>query len=344
MGLSQMESKGPSRDVATAGRVVVKPSGPPLSTGDMPLPRQDRRTRRPRPPRVPLPHVTEDPRDATIHEARCHWHPDRETLISCSSCGTPICPDCARTAAVGLKCPDCAGGPRPGSPATLVRDLDVARRTGGAPLTVGIIIACVAIALVELAQGVSMSGANAGIAVDLGLFGPFVADGQWYRIITSAFVHAGLIHLVFNMMVLWWLGGALERYAGSLRFGGIYLASVIWGSVGALLMAPDALTVGASGGIYGLMAALLVLERQQGIALLGSGVGVFLLLNLAITFILPGISIGGHLGGLVGGFLAALVLSGLGRSHMAYGRLAPAIIGGMAIVLAGGFALAVVVA
>ncbi len=217
-------------------------------------------------------------------------------------------------------------------------------RTGGAPLTVGLIALCVAIAIVTLAQGVGISGANSGIAVDLGLYGPFVADGQWYRIITSAFVHAGLIHLLFNMIVLWWLGGALERYAGTLRFGAIYLSSVVWGAAGALLLAPDALTVGASGGIYGLMAALLVLERQQGIALLGSSVGIFLLLNLAITFVIPGISIGGHLGGLVGGFLAAIALSAFGRGHMAYGRMAPAVIGGMIAVIVGGFAIAVLVA
>ncbi|MGA0067928.1 MAG: rhomboid family intramembrane serine protease [Miltoncostaeaceae bacterium] len=228
--------------------------------------------------------------------------------------------------------------------ANRARGLDLGIRTGGAPLTVGLIGLCVAIAIIELAQGVTLSGANAGIAVDLGLFGPFVAEGQWYRIITSAFVHAGLIHLLFNMIVLWWLGGALERYAGSLRFGAIYLASIVWGAAGALLFAPNALTVGASGGIYGLMAALLVLERQQGIALLGSSVGIFLLLNLGITFIIPGISIGGHLGGLVGGFLAAIALSALGRGHMAYGRMAPAVIGGTAAVIAGGFALAVVVA
>lgn len=288
--------------------------------------------------------MTEDPRDATIDEPRCHWHPDRQTLLSCSSCGTPICPDCARVAAVGMKCPDCAGGPRPGSPGALTRDLDVVQRTGGAPVTVAIIVLCLAISVIALAQGITVSGANSGIAVDLGLFGPFVAEGQWYRIITSAFVHAGLIHLFFNMLVLWWLGGALERYAGSARFGAIYLASVAWGAAGALLFAPDALTVGASGGIYGLMAALLVLERQQGVALLGSSVGVFLLLNLAITFIIPGISIGGHLGGLVGGALAALVLSGFGKGHMAYGRMAPAIVAGTAAVLVGGFALAVAVA
>ncbi|MBU6362648.1 MAG: rhomboid family intramembrane serine protease [Acidobacteria bacterium] len=288
--------------------------------------------------------MAEQTADPGIAEARCRWHPDRETLISCSSCGTPICPDCARSSAVGMKCPDCAGGPRPGSVTDRARNLDLGIRTGGVPLTIGIIALCVAIAIVELAQGISISGANAGIAVDLGLFGPFVAEGQWYRIITSAFVHAGLIHLIFNMIVLWWLGGALERYAGSLRFGAIYLASIVWGAAGALLFAPDALTVGASGGIYGLMAALLVLERQQGIALLGSSVGIFLLLNLAITFVIPGISIGGHLGGLVGGFLAALALSALGRGHMAYGRMAPLVIAGTVAVIGGGFAVAVLVA
>lgn len=199
--------------------------------------------------------------------------------------------------------------------------------------------------VVELAQGAGFGGAGGSrVAVDLGLFGPFVVDGEWYRLVTSAFVHAGLVHLGFNMIVLWWLGGALERYAGSLRTGAIFLASILWGAAGALLMAPDALTVGASGGIYGLMAALLVLERQQGIALLGSGIGVFLLLNLAITFVVPGISIGGHLGGLVGGFLVAIVLSGFGRGHMAYGRLAPVVVGGVVAVLAGGMILGVLVA
>ena len=146
-----------------------------------------------------------------------------------------------------------------------------------------IIVICVLVSIVELTQGLGINGGgNSRLAVDLGLFGPFVADGQWYRIITAAFVHAGIIHLLFNMIVLWWLGGALERYAGTTRMGLIFLTSVVWGSAGALLLDPMALTVGASGGIYGLMAALLVLERQQGIALLGSGLGVFLLLNLAL--------------------------------------------------------------
>lgn len=248
-------------------------------------------------------------------------------------------------APVGIRCPDCAGGSVSGSRRARSGRLTLPPAVGGAPLTVGIIAVCVVLFVVELAQGAGFGGSGASrVAVDLGLFGPFVVEGQWYRLVTSAFVHAGLVHLGFNMIVLWWLGGALERYAGSLRTGAIYLASILWGAAGALLMAPDALTVGASGGIYGLMVALLVLERQQGIALLGSGIGVFLLLNLAITFVIPGISIGGHLGGLLGGFLAAIVLSGFGRGHMAYGRLAPAVVGGMAAVLVGGVVLGVLVA
>lgn len=242
-----------------------------------------------------------------------------------------------------MRCPDCGGGSPPGVNRARSRGLTAALRTGGPPLTSGIIGLCVLLALVALVQGAGFSGTQtAQIAIDFGLFGPFVADGQWYRIITSAFVHAGLIHLLFNMIVLWWLGGALERYAGSLRTGTIYFSSVVWGSAGALLLHSEALTVGASGGVYGLMAALLVMERQQGVALLGSSVGILLLLNLGITFILPGISIGGHLGGIVGGFLAAFVLSGVGRSHMAHGRLAPAVLIGLTGVVVLGSALAVV--
>lgn len=248
-------------------------------------------------------------------------------------------------APVGIRCPDCAGGSVSGARRARSGRFTLPPAVAGAPLTVGIIAVCVVLFVVELTQGAGFGGAGASrVAVDMGLFGPFVVEGQWYRLVTSAFVHAGLVHLGFNMIVLWWLGGALERYAGSLRTGVIYLASILWGAAGALLMAPDALTVGASGGIYGLMVALLVLERQQGVALLGSGIGVFLLLNLAITFVIPGISIGGHLGGLLGGFLAAIVLSGFGRGHMAYGRLAPAVVGGMAAVLVGGVILGVLVA
>ncbi len=151
--------------------------------------------------------------------------------------------------------------------------------------------------------------------------GPAVADGEWYRMITGGFLHASVIHVAFNMYLLWILGSALERYAGPGRFLAIYFTAILWGSAGALVMSPNALTVGASGGVFGLMAALYLLERQRGVALLGSTVGMLLLLNLVITFVIPGISVGGHVGGIVGGAAAGFVLSGYGRGHMAYGRL-----------------------
>ncbi|MCU0307549.1 MAG: rhomboid family intramembrane serine protease [Thermoleophilia bacterium] len=280
----------------------------------------------------------------TADAVHCYRHPDRETLLSCSNCGKPICTECMSTAAVGIRCPDCAGG-RTGV-TRVVRPGRIAASRDAAPATMAILAVNVLVFGVELIQGVSVRGGLGGssVAAEGGVFGPAVADGEWYRMLTAGFIHAGLFHLAFNMFALWWLGGALERYAGTTRMLAIYLTSILWGSAGALLLSPTALTVGASGGVFGLMGALLVLERQQGIALLGSGVGMFLLLNLAITFLIPGISIGGHLGGLVGGAACALVLSGFGKGHLAYGRLAPAVIAGVVALMAGAVAVGVIVA
>jgi membrane associated rhomboid family serine protease len=150
-----------------------------------------------------------------------------------------------------------------------------------------------------------------------------VAHGDYYRLITAAFLHFGPLHLAFNMFALWLLGGALEAYAGSVRFGAIYFISALTGSFGALLLNPDSSTGGASGAIFGLMGALFVLERQRGVSLLGGSIGGLLVINLLFTFGVPGISIGGHLGGLAGGVLCGLILSAFGRGHMAYGRISP---------------------
>ena len=107
--------------------------------------------------------------------------------------------------------------------------------------------------------------------------------------------------MAFNMYALYWLGPALERYVGSVRFGDHLLPVAAGGSFGALLLTPNSLTAGASGAIFGLMGALLVLERQRGVSLLGGQIGGLLVINLVFTFGVPGISIGGHLGGLAGG-------------------------------------------
>ena len=250
----------------------------------------------------------------------CYRHPNRETLLSCSNCERPICTSCMTAAAVGVRCPECAG--KPTGAAAGVRRLG-ARAGAGTVFATGALVALnVVFYLAQAAQAGSLQNADSSRLVSDGaVYGPAIADGEWWRLVTGGFLHASIIHIAFNMYLLWILGGALERYAGAARFLAIYFAAVLWGSVGALLLSPDSPTIGASGGVFGLMAALYLLERQRGVALLGSSVGMLLLLNLGITFVLPGISIGGHVGGILGGAAAGFVLSGYGRGHLAYGRV-----------------------
>ena len=152
------------------------------------------------------------------------------------------------------------------------------------------------------------------------LTGIGVANGEWWRVGTAAFLHANTLHILFNMYALWLLGRALERYIGAGRFLAIYAVSGITGSAGALLLTNlYTPTVGASGAIFGLMGALLVLERR-GVPLVGPIIPV-LAINLFISWRIPGISIGGHVGGLIGGVVSALAIERFGRGHLAYGKL-----------------------
>jgi membrane associated rhomboid family serine protease len=248
----------------------------------------------------------------------CYRHPRRETAVSCSSCGRPICPDCMVFAAVGIKCPDCAGQPT-GARAGAQR----ARRTAagtGITVTKALIAANVVVYLVQVAQSPSGFTPSGEFFARWALFGPAVADGEWWRLLTAAFMHANPIHILFNMLMLWWFGQALEAALGSARFLGIYVVSALAGSAGALLLTPTGFSVGASGAVFGILGAGLVLERQQIWVFGGSAMGV-VILNVAFTFLIANISIGGHIGGLVGGALAVLALSSLGRRHALYGRL-----------------------
>ena len=135
-----------------------------------------------------------------------------------------------------------------------------------------------------------------------------MAHGQWWRIITGGFLHENLLHIGFNMYVLYLLGQMLEPALGAVRFLAIYLVSLLAGSLGALLISPHSLTVGASGAVFGLMGAAAVEMRARQIPVMQSGVGGLILINLVISFTLPGISWGGHIGGLAGGALAALMI------------------------------------
>ena len=140
------------------------------------------------------------------------------------------------------------------------------------------------------------------------LAGQGVAHGQWWRIVTSGFLHENFLHIGFNMWVLYYLGLMLEPALGRVKFALIYAVSLLTGSLGALLVSPHVLTVGASGAIFGVMGAAAVEMRARQIPIMQSGVGMLIVLNLIISFTIPGISWGGHIGGLIGGALAALVI------------------------------------
>jgi membrane associated rhomboid family serine protease len=245
----------------------------------------------------------------------CYRHPDRETGVSCSECGRGICPDCMHFGPVGIRCPDHAGQ-RQGA-ARVVRGIQPRRGSTLGWVAKGLIAVNILVYFLQLAQGANISADNGSIFQNGALFGPLVADGEWWRLLTAAFLHYGPIHLALNMLVLYLFGPPLEAVLGSGRFLLLYVAAGLAGSAGALLMEPEAVTVGASGAIYGLFGAMLVLERQ-GTYVFGGSVIPLLVINLAITFLLPGVSIGGHLGGLAGGALAILVLSRFGQRRVAY--------------------------
>jgi membrane associated rhomboid family serine protease len=203
---------------------------------------------------------------------------------------------------VGMRCPECA---RERTKVKTMAAVDT-------PVLTYILIGInVAIALGTLLSGGSASGSGglgSSILSDGAVSRPAVDAGDWWRILTAGFLHTGLLHLLFNMFGLWVLGSLLEPAIGRVRFGVIYFVSLLAGSFGALLLEPSAPTVGASGAIFGLMGAALVVMRHRGIDPMESGLGLWLGLNLLITFTIPNISIGGHIGGLVGGALAALVM------------------------------------
>ncbi len=231
----------------------------------------------------------------------CYRHPDRETGLSCSECGRPICTDCATFAPVGIRCPEHSGKPvGVGRVAAPVRRL--ALDPSAALVTKTLIGLNVAAYLIQVSQS-NISGGGGWLWEHGVLFGPFVDQGDWWRLITSAFLHYTVLHIAFNMMALWWFGRALESALGSFRFGLLYFVSALAGSAGALIDQPLAPTVGASGAIFGIFGAAFVLERH-GHYVFGGSALTLIVLNLVISFAIPNIAIGGHIGGLIGGAAA----------------------------------------
>lgn len=274
----------------------------------------------------------------------CYRHPDQPAGVICQRCDRPICPRCMNQASVGFHCPECAK-----AGAQKVYRGVAALQTR--PVLTQVLIA-VNVAVFVLAGvvdgGRAVQGSVGSVHIDFALIAQAfyrgeligVAEGQWYRMVTSGFLHFGLIHLLFNMYALWILGGAVEHLAGRGRLAAGYAVSVLAGSLGALILSPDNLTAGASGGVFGLMGFILVAQRLQGLPFRESPLIGVLVLNLFITFGVSNISVGGHIGGLIGGAAAGFALSApaLRRQSPALGY---ALCAGLAVgCLVGGYGVA----
>ncbi len=205
------------------------------------------------------------------------------------------------TASVGFHCPECVRGSRgKNKTAHQVFYFD--------PLIVKLlIITNVVLFVVGVGMGDGIQGRIVfdGLIIRGGLHSSF---GEWYRVITSGFLHYGFVHLGFNMYALWLLGPAFERSLGRLRFTLFYFAALTAGSFGAMLWTPNGLTVGASGAIFGLLGLATVAQRSSGYSIWRSGLGMVLLLNFVLTFTVSSISVGGHLGGFVSGLIVGWLL------------------------------------
>jgi membrane associated rhomboid family serine protease len=261
----------------------------------------------------------------------CYRHPDRETGVSCSSCGRPICPDCMTPTPVGMRCPECAS-----QKTKVVQGVGKPEGFAQTPATYVLIAINVVVYLIQIATGTGglFTDRLTEFMLDFGLFGPFIAEGEWYRLITSGFLHASIIHIGFNMFLLLILGRLLEPALGTPRFLAIYFASLLAGSFGALVVEPEALTIGASGAVFGLAAAVFVIARGRGMNAIASEIGFLIVFNLVLGFVVPRISVGGHVGGLIGGALCALVIVAGERGKLGPSRLPLELLAMLAIAIA----------
>ena len=212
-------------------------------------------------------------------------------------------------APVGIRCPDHANiGAADISPSRTVQNLRRQTRSVAAPATMTLIAINVAIYMITAAQGGGINLPGGKLFSDWALQGLAVSDGDWWRLVTAMFLHGSIFHILFNMLALYWLGTSIEQALGTRRFLLVYFVSGLAGSAGALWFSSAlAVTVGASGAIFGLIGALLILEYLSTGSLMGQAM-VLILVNMAMTFAVPGISIGGHVGGLAGGIVATYAL------------------------------------
>ena len=222
----------------------------------------------------------------------CYRHPDRTTYVRCTRCQRYICPECMRDAAVGHQCPECVS-----AGAASVRQPKTRPIGSTTPVVTYVLIAINVIAFV-------VQKASPRVEAEFVMWSPAVADGELYRLLTSAFLHSGITHILFNMFALFVVGPPLEIWLGRMRFTVLYLLSAIGGSVMIYLFSPlNVPTLGASGAVFGLFAATFVVGRRVNVDI--RWVVIMIAINLVITFTVPSISWQGHLGGLLTGGVVA---------------------------------------
>jgi membrane associated rhomboid family serine protease len=233
----------------------------------------------------------------------CYRHPNRQSFVLCQRCGRTICGECQTPGAVGVICPECMKQQRATAPKT--KSAFLTRMTGAhAPVvTYAIIGICI---LVYIVQSLPVIGGNTTDALQYAGLYSYPQLFEPWRMFTSIFAHASIIHIALNMYTLWIFGMVLEPMLGRIRYLVLFLLSGLAGSLGVFLIAdPRIPVIGASGAIFGMMAAFLIIQRRLG----GNATQLLILvgINLVIGFVIPGIAWQAHLGGLVGGALVGLI-------------------------------------
>jgi membrane associated rhomboid family serine protease len=263
----------------------------------------------------------------------CFHHHDRETGRHCTRCGRPACAECLHQASVGSQCWECIKAARPPT-------RERVRRSMARPLiATQSIIALNVVAFVATA-GYTANGNN--LMNKWVEYGPSIAiDHEWWRLITSGFVHFGFLHIFFNMFILYLIGQVLEPFLGPWRFSALYFASLLAGALGAVYLDPLVPSGGASGAVFGVGAAATVVMVRRGVRFWDTGFGPLLLFNLILDkFFISNVSIGAHIGGMIGGAIIGYVMIQTDKSRYgtAIGYLVAFLVG--AISFAGAIAVA----
>jgi membrane associated rhomboid family serine protease len=249
--------------------------------------------------------VTEPPTTGVVH---CYRHPARETGVLCTRCDRPICPECMTPASVGFQCPECvADGRRSVRP---TRTMYGGRARARADVTVALIAVNVVIFLLTAVSGAGVATGSGSSSVydNFALVPVLVAHGDWYRLVSSMFLHYGILHIGFNMWALYVIGTPLEAMLGRVRFAGLYFLAGIGGSILSFstgqVLTPAA---GASGAIFGIFGAFFVILRRRNLE--SGGILGLIVINLVLSFTFANIDWRGHVGGLIVGAVIGAVFA-----------------------------------